>query len=113
MTLEAAWLDAFRQCIQRQYPEVLYLGCSSGFPIAKALIDRDCAVTGVDTSEPLLDFARNSLPQGKWIAADMRTLDLSVRFDGIVAWRSFFHLDHDSRRGMFSVFAKHLRPGGA
>jgi hypothetical protein len=37
----------------------------------------------------------------------MRRLSLGRRFDGILAWDSFFHLDHDDQRRMFTVFAEH------
>ncbi len=41
----------------------------------------------------------------------MRTLTLKHRFDGILAWDSFFHLDPDNQRQMFAVFAEHAAPG--
>jgi hypothetical protein len=37
----------------------------------------------------------------------MRQLALDRLFDGILAWDSFFHLDHDDQRRMFTVFAEH------
>lgn len=42
---------------------------------------------------------------------DMRTVNLGQRFDGIVAWDSFFHLGPDDQRAMFPRFAAHARPG--
>jgi hypothetical protein len=51
------------------------------------------------------------LPDHEWIVADMRTLSLGRRFDGILAWDSYFHLDHDDQRRMFDVFAAHAAPG--
>jgi hypothetical protein len=48
---------------------------------------------------------------GAWIVADMRELSLGRRFDGILAWDSFFHLDHDDQRRMFPVFAAHASGG--
>jgi hypothetical protein len=43
----------------------------------------------------------------------MRGLALGRRFDGILAWDSFFHLTHDDQRAMFAVFAAHAAPGAA
>jgi hypothetical protein len=37
----------------------------------------------------------------------MRHLALGHRFHAILAWDSFFHLNHDDQRRMFSIFAKH------
>jgi len=41
----------------------------------------------------------------------MRSLSLGRRFDGILAWDSFFHLTHHDQRRMFDVFAEHSAPG--
>ena len=38
---------------------------------------------------------------------DMRTLSLSRRFEGILAWDSFFHLSPEDQRPMFSIFRTH------
>jgi hypothetical protein len=43
----------------------------------------------------------------------MRTLDLGRRFDGLLAWHSFFHLHPEDQRPMFARFAAHARPGAA
>ena len=37
----------------------------------------------------------------------MRSLGLDRRFDGILAWDSFFHLTPDDQRAMFAVFGRH------
>ncbi len=36
----------------------------------------------------------------------MRSLSLDGKFEGILAWDSFFHLKPDDQRRMFDVFAK-------
>ena len=41
----------------------------------------------------------------------MRSLSLNRRFDGILAWDSFFHLTPRDQRRMFNVFAEHSAPG--
>ena len=43
----------------------------------------------------------------------MRGLSLWRRFDGILAWDSFFHLSADDQRKMFAVFRDHAAPGAA
>lgn len=42
----------------------------------------------------------------------MRTLDLSLRFDAILAWNSIFHLTANDQRAMFPVLEKHTAPLG-
>ncbi|OCX66197.1 hypothetical protein BFP70_07945 [Thioclava sp. SK-1] len=91
---------------------VLDLGCGSGEPIGKWLIEQGFALTGVDIAAPMLDLARRAVPQGIWVQADMQRLDLGQRYDAIVAFNSFFHLSPKAQRQMFPIFARHLRPGG-
>nr|WP_081772602.1 class I SAM-dependent methyltransferase [Pantoea sp. IMH] len=50
-------------------------------------------------------------PDNDWPVADMRRLDFKRRFDGILAWDSFFHLTRADQRRMFTVFAAHARHG--
>ena len=109
---EKPWLDRFLAHVPNA-GRVLDLGCGAGEPIARYLMDRGCAVTGVDFSAAMLAIARARLPHGRWIEADMRGLELGERFDGIAAWDSFFHLTQDEQRAMIPRLADHLRPGGA
>jgi SAM-dependent methyltransferase len=90
---------------------VLDLGCGGGQPVAAHLAERGMRVTGIDSSPILISLCRSRLPDHEWIATDMRTLALGRRFNGILAWDSFFHLDHDAQRGMFGVFAAHAASG--
>lgn len=91
---------------------VLDLGCGSGRPVAAHLARHGLRVTGVDTSPTMIALCRERLPEQEWIVADMRGLALGRRFDGILAWDSFFHLSHDSQRRMFAVFADHAAASG-
>ena len=68
-------------------------------------------VTGVDSASAMIARCREAFPTQRWINADMRSLALDQRFDGILAWNSFFHLGHDDQRAMFSIFARHAKPG--
>jgi hypothetical protein len=40
----------------------------------------------------------------------MRSLQLPRRFEGVLAWDSFFHLTPDDQRRMFNVFTRHAAP---
>ena len=91
---------------------VLDLGCGSGEPIARYFIERGYDVTGVDAAPAMIALCRKRFPSCTWIEADMRTLALGRRFDAIIAWDSFFHLDQDEQRAMFPVFQHHIEPGG-
>jgi SAM-dependent methyltransferase len=90
---------------------VLDLGCGPGRPVAQHMADLGLRVTGVDSSPTMISFCRGRLPDHEWIIADMRQLALGRRFDGILAWDSFFHLNHDDQRRMFTIFADHASGG--
>ncbi len=108
---ETPWLERFARALPAG-GRVLDLGCGAGEPIARWLIDRGYNLTGVDISTEMLDIARARWPQGDWRQANMRTLALDVRFDGIIGWGSFFHLTPDAQRDCLPRLAAHLTPGG-
>ena len=107
---ERTWLDRF---VQPLAPEatILDIGCGTGDPIARYLLDQGFKLTGVDSSPSLIAIAAERLPAAEWIVADMRSLDLDYRFDGLIAWHSFFHLTPEDQRAMFPRFARQVAPG--
>jgi trans-aconitate methyltransferase len=110
LVIERAWMDRFTALLQPG-ASILDIGCGSGQPIARYLIERGYKVTGVDSSPPLIDKCRTRFPGHEWIVADMRTLKLNRAFDALIAWDSFFHLSHEHQRAMFPVFEQHANPG--
>ncbi len=110
--VEKGWLDRFVQLLPIG-AATLDLGCGSGEPIARYLIGRGLAVTGVDTSPTLISLCQARFPASRWIVADMRTLKLGETFNGILAWDSFFHLNGRDQHRMFAVFKRHAAPGAA
>lgn len=107
---ERGWLDAFLVHVSPG-GVVLDLGCGGGEPIARYIVDQGFDVAGVDTSPTLLGLCQARLPDGEWLVGDMRRLALGRRFDGVVAWDSFFHLAPDDQRSMFARIADHARDG--
>jgi SAM-dependent methyltransferase len=104
--VEKLWLDHFLALLP-QRASVLDLGCGAGGPIARYLIERGCCVTGIDSSAALIGMCKDRFPDQEWIVADMRLLSLDRRFDGILAWDSFFHLSPEDQRQMFPIFRRH------
>ena len=68
-------------------------------------------VIGIDSSPSLIEICRRRFPDSEWLVKDMRQLALGRRFDGLLAWDSFFHLNNDDQRAMFRCFAAHALPG--
>ncbi|MFN3669685.1 MAG: class I SAM-dependent methyltransferase [Brevundimonas sp.] len=110
--MERRWLDAFLALIPAD-GTILDLGCGSGEPIAAWLIAQGRRVTGIDAAPGLIDLCRARFPDHDWRVADMRGLNLGRDFDGLIAWHSAFHLTPAEQVGLFSVYARHVRPGGA
>ena len=109
---EKKWLDKLIDLIPPN-GSVLDVGCGAGDPIAGYFIDQGFILTGVDFSKPMLKLAQERFPQSTWILQDMRALNLTSSFDGIIAWNSFFHLNPDDQRSTLARLANTLAPGGA
>jgi SAM-dependent methyltransferase len=110
--VERTWLDRFRAELAPALP-ILDLGCGSGEPVARYLLEQGHRVVGVDTAPALVALSRARFPDERWMVGDMRVLDLNERFGGILVWGSFFHLTPDDQRAMFPIFARHAAPGAA
>ena len=89
---------------------VLDLGCGSGSPVALNMTACGLNVMGVDASPSLIALCRERMPGQRWIVGDMRAPPVAERFNGVLAWDSFFHLTPDDQRRMFHVFAAHCGP---
>lgn len=108
---EGVWLDRFLEGLPPGC-SILDVGCGSGWPIGAALLERGCAVLGLDAAPALIDHARRTLPTGRWEAADMRERLWPGAFDGVLAWHSLFHLTPDDQRRVLPRLAASVRPGG-
>ncbi|NLF54040.1 MAG: class I SAM-dependent methyltransferase [Thauera phenolivorans] len=110
LVLERAWMERFVALLPPG-GTVLDLGCGSGQPMARHLLERGFAVVGVDSSPTLIAKCRRRFPDAEWFVADMRALLIDRKFDGLIAWDSFFHLLHEDQKGMFAVFRAHASSG--
>jgi len=91
---------------------VLDLGCGTGEPVARYLVERGFRVVGVDESAAMLEVARRVLPGAELICADMCALELDEQFAAVVAWDSLFHVERGRHRSVFEKLAAWLSPGG-
>ena len=109
---EKAWLDRFLALLPLR-ASILDIGCGSAEPIARYVIEKGFCVTGIDSSSRLIAMCKERFPDQVWIDTDMRSLSLDRRFDGILAWDSFFHLCAEDQRLMFPIFSRHAGPKAA
>jgi SAM-dependent methyltransferase len=108
--LERGWMERFVALLPAG-GSVLDIGCGSGQPIARHLLERGFTVVGVDSSPTLIAKCQGRFPRTEWIVADMRTLSINLRFEGLIVWDSLFHLSHDNQRAMFPIFREHAACG--
>lgn len=92
---------------------VLDVGCGTGY-LAGRLAERGFAVTGLDISPEMVKNARENVPNGAFLVADLRHFALKTRFSAAVA--TFDTLNHllepaDLGRALANV-AQALEPGG-
>jgi SAM-dependent methyltransferase len=110
LKIERSWLNRFCALLPPS-ARILDIGCGPGEPIARHLTERGYKVTGVDSSPEMIAMFRANFPDRETHVADMRLLDLNERFDGLLAWDSFFHLSYDDQRAMFPIFRNHANSG--
>ena len=67
---EKAWLDHFLDLIP-QYSHLLDLGCGSGQPIANYCIEHKYRVTGVDSSDVMIEMAQQNFPEQSWLLKEI------------------------------------------
>lgn len=97
-------------------PVILDIGAGTG--LLSALILRkypDARITLLDISEKMLGVARERFAGNKNISfqlGDYSTADLGGPYDFVCSALSIHHLDHDSKRRLFTRIALALRPGG-
>jgi cyclopropane fatty-acyl-phospholipid synthase-like methyltransferase len=91
---------------------VLDIGCGAGMPIAGKLTQR-FSVTGVDISGEQIRLARQQVPSGTFIQADIMTVDFSdAAFDAVVSFYAIFHVPREEHAELFTRIRRWLKPGG-
>ena len=71
---------------------VLDLGCGSGLPTAKQLVDAGIDVVGTDESSVMLELAQAQAPGGTYLHRDLRDVSDLGEFDAAVAFFSLIML---------------------
>ena len=95
------------------HAQVLDLGCGSGVPVAKVLVEAGHLVTGVDISEVQVERARERVPAATFLQADAATLDLPKdSFDAILSFYALIHIPLDEQEALLQRIGTWLRPGG-
>ncbi|MFA5958850.1 class I SAM-dependent methyltransferase [Hyphomicrobium sp.] len=109
---EAPWLNRFLELVPPG-GAILDIGCGSGEPIAGFFIRAGYRLHGIDSSPAMIALCKSHFPNDAWGVADMRTLSIGRKFNGLIAWDSFFHLRRVDQRRMFTIFRDHAASNAA
>jgi ubiquinone/menaquinone biosynthesis C-methylase UbiE len=92
---------------------VLDVGCGTGIPFTRALVDSGFQVVGIDISQKMLDLAKKHVPEATFEIRDMRALEFEDdSFDGIVSAYAVFHIPRTEHFSLFQDFHRILKKGG-
>ncbi|GAA0391714.1 methyltransferase domain-containing protein [Streptomyces luteireticuli] len=93
---------------------VLDIGCGTGLPTARQLVDAGHAVVGVDLSAGMLELARGHVPEADFHLADLAELrdGRLGTFDGIAAFFALLMLPRPEIPHALRMLHGLLRPGG-
>ena len=92
---------------------VLDLGCGTGIPITKVLVEEEMKVYAIDASSSLIDEFQNNFPN---IPVECEAVENSnffdKKFDAIIAWGLIFLLSADAQIELLKKIGNSLKPGG-
>lgn len=91
---------------------ILDIGCGTGFPVAAYMAGQGLEVTGIDFAENLLQQAINAhYSKTKFLHTDFWSFSPDEKYDGIIAFDSFFHFDIKLQPEIYARVAGWMRPG--
>lgn len=92
---------------------VLDLGCGTGIPNSKLLIDGGMEVYGIDASPTLVKAFQNNFPNTPVACEAVEdSLFFNRKFDGIIAWGLLFLLPKETQEIVIQKAANALQTGG-
>lgn len=103
-----AWAQSLPSCAT-----VLDLGCGSGEPVSRVLIEAGHEVFGVDASPAMVETYRRRFP-GRPVSCEpaQRSDFFARRFDAAVAWGLLFLLSPSDQEALIHRVGRVLVPGG-
>lgn len=93
--------------------KILDVGCGTGVPIARYLIDRGFEMVGIDLSNEMVSIAQRKVPGGRFLQMNMTDMEFpSESFDGLISCYAVFHVPRNKHAAIFQSFYKILKPDG-
>ena len=91
---------------------VLDVGCGTGVPFTKFLVERGHQVVGIDISSRMILFAKKNVPQATFRELSMTEIDYEEEFDGVIASYSMLLLDPLRFKDVAHKIIQSLKSGG-
>ena len=110
--MEKRYLDRLANSLPKG-AKILDLGCGTGIPFDKYLVDLGFEITGVDFASNHISAARKNVPSAMYIESDFSKLDFGTqKFDAIIAFYSIFHIPRGEQQELFNKMSSLLVDGG-
>jgi 2-polyprenyl-3-methyl-5-hydroxy-6-metoxy-1,4-benzoquinol methylase len=92
---------------------VLDLGCGSGIPISKVLVEEGLSVYGIDASATMVNAFQHNFPMAPVACESAEdSLFFERTFDAIICWGLLFLLSKATQAKVIQKAADALQPGG-
>ncbi|MEO6286656.1 MAG: class I SAM-dependent methyltransferase [Dyadobacter sp.] len=92
---------------------VLDIGCGTGLPISKAMVDEGLTVYGIDASPSMVQIFRQNFPNSPVACEAVEDSSFFNRqFDAIIAWGLMFLLPEETQGVVIQKMANALYVGG-
>lgn len=93
--------------------EVLDLGCGTGLPFDRYIVENGYSVTGVDIAEKHVELARGNVPEADFIQGDFFDQEFEQNsFDAIVSFYAIFHIPREQHSKLFEKMRAWVKDGG-
>ncbi len=95
------------------HSKILDVGCGSGCPISKYLVEHSHCVTGIDMSEAMVEKANAlHLQNASFFTCDFMEWHTDSLYDAVIAFDSLWHIPYDKQKLIYPKIASHLKPNG-
>jgi len=95
-------------------PEVLDLGCGTGLPFDRYLVDQGYNVTGLDISDKHVEKASENVPKADFLQGDFFEKDFEKgSFDAVVSFYAIFHIPREEHEKLFQQIREWVKEDGA
>lgn len=92
---------------------ILDIGCGSGVPIDKYLVDHGFKVKGIDISEEQINLAKKNLPDCDFEVKDMTKLkNNEYKVDAVVSFYTIFHITRERHLDLLKKINTYLTKNG-